>query len=100
MIMGATVLFGAIAVSRIGISQFPDVDFPTVNISADWEGAAPEVMENDVVELLEEAVVQIEGVKSITSTSRQGSANVNVELDLSRDVDLALQDVDARVSQV
>ncbi len=100
MIMGATVLFGTIAVWQIGISQFPDVDFPTVNISASWEGAAPEVMENDVVELLEEAVVQIEGVKSITSTSRQGSANVTVELDLSRDVDLALQDVDARVSQV
>ena len=99
MIMAATVLFGIIAVQRIGISQFPDVDLPTITISADWEGAAPEVMEKDVVEPLEEAVTQVEGIRSITSVSRQGSASVTVELDLSRDVDIALQDVNARVTQ-
>jgi multidrug efflux pump len=99
MIMGATILFGIVAVQRIGISQFPDVDFPTITIAAEWEGAAPEVMEKDVVEPLEEAVTQVEGIRSITSVSRQGSATVTVELDLSRDVDVALQDVNTRVSQ-
>jgi multidrug efflux pump len=99
MLMAATVIFGVVAASRIGISQFPDVDFPTINVSATWEGAAPEVMENDVVEILEEALVQVEGVKSITSVSRQGSANITLELDLSRNVDLALQDVQTKVSQ-
>jgi multidrug efflux pump len=99
MLMAATIVFGGIAASRIGISQYPDVDFPTISVGVSWEGAAPEVIENDVVEMLEEALVQVEGVKSITSSSRQGGASITVELDLSRDVDLALQDVQAKVSQ-
>ena len=100
MIMAATVLFGGVAASRIGISQFPDVDFPTINVSVAWEGAAPEVVENDIVEPIEEAVMQVQGVRNVTSTSRQGGGNVTVELDLSRSVDLALQDVQTRVAQV
>jgi hydrophobe/amphiphile efflux-1 (HAE1) family protein len=99
MLMAATVVFGGVAATRIGISQFPDVDFPTISVSATWEGAAPEIVENDVVEILEEALVQVEGVKSITSSSRQGAASITVELDLARDVDLALQDVQTKVSQ-
>lgn len=99
MLMAATVVFGLVAVSRIGISQFPDVDFPTITVSVTWEGAAPEVMENDVVEILEEALVQVEGMKSITSVSRQGGASITLELDISRNVDLALQDVQTKVSQ-
>lgn len=100
MLMFATVLFGGVAATRIGISQFPDVDFPTISVSASWEGAAPEVIEHDVVEPIEEALMQVEGVRNITSTSRQGSGNVTVELDLARNVDLALQDVQTRVAQV
>jgi multidrug efflux pump subunit AcrB len=100
MLMLATVVFGGVAATRIGISQFPDVDFPTISVSATWEGAAPEIMEHDVVEPIEEALMQVEGVRNITSTSRQGSANVTVELDLARNVDLALQDVQTRVAQV
>jgi hydrophobe/amphiphile efflux-1 (HAE1) family protein len=99
MLMAATIVFGVVAGSRIGISQFPDVDFPTINVSAGWEGAAPEVMENEVVEPLEESLIQIEGIRTITSSSRMGSANITVEIELSRDVDLALQDVQAKVSQ-
>ena len=99
MLMAATVVFGGVAASRIGISQFPDVDFPTISVSVTWEGAAPEVVENDVVEVLEEALVQVEGVRSITSSSRQGGASITVELDLARNVDLALQDVQTKVSQ-
>ncbi|MFN2386340.1 MAG: efflux RND transporter permease subunit, partial [Thermoanaerobaculia bacterium] len=99
MIMAATVVFGGVAATRIGISQFPDVDFPTISVNVTWEGAAPEVVENDVVEILEEALVQVEGVRSITSSSRQGSANITVELDLARDVDLSLQDVQTKISQ-
>nr|WP_153821192.1 efflux RND transporter permease subunit [Polyangium spumosum] len=99
MMMLATIVFGLVAATRIGISQFPDVDFPTINVNVTWEGAAPEVVENDIVEIIEEAVVQVEGVKSITSSSRQGSASITVELDLARSVDAALQDVQAKVSQ-
>ncbi len=99
MLMAGTIVFGVVAGGRIGISQFPDVDFPTINVSAGWEGAAPEVMENEVVEPLEETLVQIEGIRSLTSSSRQGSCNITVEVELSRDVDIALQDVQNKVSQ-
>ncbi len=99
MIMLAAVVFGVVAAARIGISQMPDVDFPIISVSVTREGAAPEVMEGDVVDPLEEALVQVEGVKSLTSVSRQGSASITLELDLARGVDAALQDVQARVSQ-
>jgi hydrophobe/amphiphile efflux-1 (HAE1) family protein len=99
MLMAGTVVFGGVAFWRIGVSQFPDVDFPTISVQATWEGAAPEVIENDVVEILEEALVQVEGIRSISSSSRQGSASITVELGLERDVDLALQDVQTKVSQ-
>ncbi|MFP2961645.1 efflux RND transporter permease subunit [Myxococcus sp. 1LA] len=100
MIMAATIVFGLVAAQRIGISQFPDVDFPTINISVTWEGANPEAVESDVLEFIEEAVTQVEGVTAINSTARQGGGNITVELDLSRNVDLALQDVQTKVSQV
>src|SRR3972149_4866043 len=99
MLLAATVVFGAVAATRIGISQFPDVDFPTISINRTWEGAAPEVVEHDVVEIIEEAVIQVEGLQSITSSSRQGGANITVELDISRNIDLALQDVQTKVAQ-
>jgi len=100
MLMAGTVLFGLVAIGRIGISQMPDVDFPTINVSVGWEGAAPEVIENDVIQPLEEALIQVEGVKSLTSTSRQGGGSVTVELTIDRDVDLALQDVATKIQQV
>lgn len=100
MLMAGTVAFGALAAQRIGISQLPDVDFPTISVNLTWEGATPEAVENDVVDLVEESLIQVEGVRSIASSSRRGGAQVTVELDLARDVDLALQDVQARVSQV
>ena len=99
MMMAATVVFGLVAAGRIGISQFPDVNFPNISVSVTWEGAAPEIIENDVVDILEEALIQVEGTKSITSSCRQGSANISLELDISRNVDLALQDVQTKVSQ-
>lgn len=99
MLMAATLVFGGVAATRIGISQFPDVDFPTLSINVTWEGASPEVVEHDVIEILEEAVVQVEGVRSVTSSSRQGGGNITLELDLSRNVDVAMQDVQAQISQ-
>jgi len=99
MMMAATIVFGLVAGSRIGISQFPDVDFPTISVNISWPGAAPEVVENDIVETLEEALVQVEGLKTISSSARMGGASITLEMELSRNVDLALQDVQAKVSQ-
>ena len=99
MIMAATIVFGAVAASRIGISQFPDVDFPTIEVQVTWEGASPEAIETDVVEIIEEALAQVEGITSISSTSREGNASITVELNLERNVDVALQDVQTKLAQ-
>ena len=83
----------------LGISQNPDVDFPVVNVSLNWEGASPEIIETDVVDILEEVVTAVEGVKEVSSTSRQGSANISVEFELERDIDVAMQDIQSKISQ-
>ena len=84
----------------LGVSQNPDVDFPVVNVSISWEGASPEIMETDVVDLVEDAVTSVEGVKEVSSSSRQGSANITVEFELERDIDIAMQDVQSKLSQL
>lgn len=99
MLMGATIVFGLVASQKIGISQFPDVDFPTVSVRVTWEGASPEAVERDVVEVLEQALVQVEGVKSISSTSRQGRGDVTVEFDIDKNIDAAVQEVQAIVGE-
>ncbi len=100
MLMIALILFGAIAFQDMGISQLPDVDFPMISVSVDYEGAAPEIIETDIVDPIEGALMTVEGVRSISASARYGSANVTVEFDLDRNIDLALQDVQAKVSQV
>jgi len=100
MLMAATIVFGLVAGTRIGISQFPDVDFPTITVSVSWSGAAPEVIENDIVEMLEETLMQVEGIRTITSTSRMGGASVTLEVEMSRGIDLAMQEVQAKVAQI
>ncbi len=83
----------------LGVSQNPDVDFPIVTVSISWEGASPEIMETDVVDVLEDACSTVEGVQQMSSTARQGGANLTLEFDLGRNIDAALQDVQTKVSE-
>ncbi len=99
MIMLALLLFGGIAYFRLGVSQNPDVDSPVVNVQLNWEGAAPEVMETEVVDPVEEAIMTIEGIRDVSSTSRFGTANITAEFDLSKDIDVAVQEVQTKIAQ-
>lgn len=99
MLMIAMMLFGALAFRDMGVSQLPDVDIPNVNIKVSWEGASPAVIESDVVDTLESSVLSVEGVKSIQTSIRRGSANITVEFGLDQDIDKALNDVQSKVSQ-
>ena len=106
MLMAGLIGFGVLSFTGVGsvfkglgISQNPDIDFPLINVSVTWEGASPEVMETDVVDTIEDVVTSVEGVKQISSTSRQGSASINVEFELDRDIDAALQDIQTKLSQ-
>ncbi len=93
----ALVFFGILGYQRLGIDLFPQVDFPYVTITTTLFGAAPEVMDTDVTDPIEEQVNTIEGVKHITSTSGYGFSQVVVEFELYRDIDSAVQDVRAKV---
>lgn len=98
MLMAALILFGVISMSRMGISQLPDVDFPVVNVNINYPGAAPEVIETNVVDVIEDAVMSVEGVRSVSSTAKYASASITIEFELSRDISSALQDVQNKVS--
>ncbi len=100
MLMLGLIVFGAISFKRLGISQLPDVDFPVLSVSLIWEGAAPEVMESEVVDRLEQSIITVEGIREITSTVRQGRATISVEFNFEREVDAALQELQSAISQV
>ncbi|HLK35756.1 MAG TPA: efflux RND transporter permease subunit, partial [Polyangiaceae bacterium] len=100
MIMCGTILFGIIAVTRIGVSQYPDVDNPTVSVSISWPGASPEDVETGIINPIEDAMSQVTGVITMTSQAKTGSARVTATFDLSRNIDLALQDTQAKIAQV
>ncbi|EKO52575.1 RND transporter, HAE1 family [Leptospira kirschneri str. 200803703] len=100
MMMAAIILFGSIGFSRMGVSQMPDVDFPVVNVSLTLTGANAQVMETDVVDPIEEVLMTVEGVTEVRSISSDGSAAVTVELELSRNVDVAVQEIQTKLAQV
>lgn len=100
MLMTALILFGALSFQKMGVSQLPDVDYPVVSVSAIVEGAAPEVMESTVVEPIEDALMLIAGIEGVTSSSKAGKANITVEFNLDKDIDVAVQEVQAAISGI
>jgi HAE1 family hydrophobic/amphiphilic exporter-1 len=100
MLMAALIIFGAIGLSRLGVSEQPDVDFPVLTINATWGGAAPEVMETEVVDKIEEEVISTQGVREVTSQIQQGQASITLEFDIDRNVDAALTEVQSKLSDV
>jgi HAE1 family hydrophobic/amphiphilic exporter-1 len=99
MLMSGLIIFGIICFFRMGISQLPDVDFPVATVSVTLEGAAPEIMETTVADPIESAVMTVQGVHSVSSTSSQGLTRVTVELELDRNIDVAVNEIQAKVEQ-
>ncbi|HOL62323.1 MAG TPA: efflux RND transporter permease subunit [Elusimicrobiales bacterium] len=100
MLMIGLIVFGWIGFSRMGISQLPDVDYPVVTISVSFEGAAPEIMETQVTDIIEGALMSIQGIKNINSSSRRGQSRITIEFALSKNIDVAMQEVQSKISQV
>ena len=100
VLMFAMIVFGAISLSKMGTSQLPDVDFPIINVSVTYDGAAPEVVESELVDPIEERLLAIEGIKEMRSSAAQGTGSVTLEFDINRNVDVALQEVQTALSQL
>lgn len=93
MIMASFIFFGLVSFFKLGISETPDVDFPVLNVSVTWEGAAPEVIEMDILDTLESALLGVEGIKTMSSVARRGQGNITLEFDLDKNIDTAVQEV-------
>ncbi|MCD8535425.1 MAG: efflux RND transporter permease subunit [Verrucomicrobia bacterium] len=94
------ILLGSLAIFDLPVRELPDVDAPIVGVVTTFPGASVEVVETEVTEILEEAINNIPGIKTLTSTTRDQVSQINVEFELWRDVDVAAQDVRDRVSRV
>jgi multidrug efflux pump len=96
----ALVLFGLISLTRLPVRELPDIDPPIVSVTTVYPGANAVVVETEITERLEEAINNIEGIKILTSQSQEQVSRITIEFDLSRDIDLAAQDVRDRVARV
>ncbi|WP_291404413.1 efflux RND transporter permease subunit [Daejeonella sp.] len=93
------VLFGIIGFYFLGVREFPSIDTPIVSVRTSYPGANSDIIESQITEPLEKAINSIEGIKSISSSSNQGTSNITIEFNLEKDLEEAANDVRDRVSQ-
>ncbi|MBP8114180.1 MAG: efflux RND transporter permease subunit [Chitinophagaceae bacterium] len=93
------VVFGLIGFNFLGVRDYPAIDPPNISVRTSYPGANADIVETQITEPLEKAVNGIAGIKNITSSSSNGSSNINVEFDLSIDLETAANDVRDKVSQ-
>jgi len=99
LLMAAIALFGMVAYRSLPVSDLPNVDFPTLLVTAQLPGASPETMASSVATPLENQFSMIAGLESMTSVNSLGSAQVTLEFDLNRNLDGAAVDVQAAITQ-
>jgi multidrug efflux pump len=92
-------LFGIVGLTFLGIREFPSVDPPIINVRTSYPGANSDVIETQITEPLEQSINGIQGIRSLTSVSSQGSSNITVEFELSVDMETAANDTRDKVSQ-
>src|SRR5689334_1595990 len=98
LLMAALVIFGLVGYFTLPVSELPNVDFPTITVSANLPGADPQTMASAVATPLESQFSNIAGVDSMTSSSTQGSTNITIQFSLDRNIDGAAQDVQSAIS--
>lgn len=95
----AILLFGFIGFQYLGVREYPSIDPPIVNVSANYPGANADIIESQITEPLEKALNSVEGIRSVSSASNQGSCNITIEFNLDVDMEKATNDVRDKVSQ-
>src|SRR6476660_7038517 len=99
LLVTTILIFGVMGYRLLPVSDLPTVDFPTIQVNAGLPGASPETMASAVALPLEKQFATIAGLNSINSTSGQGSTNITLQFDLSRNIDAAAQDVQAMIAK-
>ncbi|MEZ5560979.1 MAG: efflux RND transporter permease subunit, partial [Pseudomonadales bacterium] len=94
------VAFGVLSFNYLPLREYPDIQPPLVSVNTTYVGASADVIETRVTQLIEDQISGIEGIKSITSSSRDERSSINIEFELSRNIDEAANDVRDRVSRI
>jgi multidrug efflux pump len=93
------ILFGVIGYTFLGVREYPSIDPPVITVRTNYTGANADIIESQITEPLENAINGVQGIRTISSASNQGSSNITVEFDLSADLETAANDVRDKVSQ-
>ena len=93
------IAFGLLSFDRLPLREYPDINPPIVSVETRYPGASAQVVETKITQLVEDAIAGIEGIRTISSASRDGSSQVTVEFDVQRDIDAAANDVRDRVAR-
>lgn len=93
------IIFGVIGYTFLGVREYPAIDPAVINVRTSYTGANPDIIEQQITEPLEKVVNGVQGIKSITSSSAQGTSNITVEFELNVDLEKAANDVREKVSQ-
>src|SRR5713226_1640983 len=99
LVTAAILLFGIVAYRSLPVSDLPNIDYPTIQVTAVLPGASPETMASSVALPLERQFSTIAGIDSMNSTNGMGYSNITVQFELSRNIDAAAQDVQAAISK-
>ncbi|MFN6468752.1 MAG: efflux RND transporter permease subunit [Nostoc sp. SerVER01] len=99
LVMVGILIFGLMSYQQLPVSDLPNVDYPTLQVTANLPGASPETMASSVATPLEQQFSSIAGLSSMNSTSSLGSAQITLQFDLNRDIDGAAQDVQSAISK-
>ncbi len=98
LVMAGILIFGLAAYRLLPVSTLPNIDFPTIQVSAQLPGASPETMASAVATPLEKQFSTIAGIDQMTSTSGQGTTQITIQFSLDRDIDAAAQDVNSAIA--
>ena len=100
MLSGVLVLFGIISYQRIGIDRFPYIEFPIIAITTTQLGANPEIVDASITNIIEKQLNSVPGIEHIQSTSSPGVSVVAITFDLDKNIDVAFNEVQAKINQV
>jgi len=95
----AVILFGALSYFRLPVNDLPAVDYPVIQVQADYPGASPETIANNIATPLERQFMQINGLELVTSKSTQGHTSLTLQFALSKSIDAAATDVQTAITQ-
>src|SRR5208337_3907735 len=99
LVMAAILVFGIFAYQLLSVSDLPNVDFPTILVSASLPGASPETMASAVATPLERQFSTIAGLDNMSSTNALGNSQITLQFNLGRNIDAAAQDVQAMIAK-